>query len=146
MTRRSAADHSWIQPEISSKCGKVSSTTVFLDLPLTPVRFQLHKCHSKGSTALGYGFTRLPFRPGSQQVEENRPIVSSPFSRPCPAFPPPFSPPLFSFPRRLISSQVQDPESGLFEEEEIWSWVNIRAPIARITTPIYHSDKWLFSG
>lgn len=51
VTRCSAADYSWVQPEISSKCGKVSTTTVFLDLSLTPVRFQLHKCHSKSFTA-----------------------------------------------------------------------------------------------
>lgn len=52
-----------------------------------------------------YGFTCLPFRPRSEQVEENRPIESSPFL-------PPSLPSLFSFlslsflPGRLISSQV----------------------------------------
>ncbi|MEQ2184463.1 hypothetical protein GOODEAATRI_008229 [Goodea atripinnis] len=43
------------------------------------------------------------------------------------------------------SRQVQKSQSGLFEEEEIQGWVNIRALIAGITRPMYHGDNCLFS-
>lgn len=111
--------------------------------PLTPKRVQLHGCHSKSFTG---SCTVSPVCLSEADLNRQRRIdLQSPLL---------FSllPSLFSFlslsflPGRLISSQVQDSRSLLFEREEIWGWVNIRALTAGITTPIYHCDSSLFSG
>lgn len=63
VTRRSAADYSWIQPEISSKCGTVSSTTVFLDPSLDPGEVPTPQMSQQGLHG-----TRLRFHPSAFQT------------------------------------------------------------------------------